>query len=423
MNPRGSNQKSLVTILAVALLVAIAGCNGVGSADGAQQGETASFQDQATSTQDQDRAASTSNAESNSVSQSDDQASGYEAPTEGSNGDDSAGSNPPTVFPVGTSADGITDAADLVAAHIGALEGTSYTLSRTETYTADEYTYAVDTLFARQGAEQLFTADYTGQLQEIYQADNGSPNYIRWETENGVRYLVDEGDVLFPGETAFFIQSILEAGTFEFVEQRTIDDQPVYVFSVTDFRSTQDLQDASPLESIEHLEGAIFVTGDGLVVGLDIILVGPDFEEVVTELHINQAFSKVGTTDITAPSWLEEAEDHAVMMSASLDEDRNFIAVTMERGDTIPAGSRSFIYVGDTPIETVFADGITPGQTFYIFETSGGELTVTMNKPASSNVGTPVPEDLHEVSVAIFHEEYGTVYATTLHLETPEHQH
>jgi hypothetical protein len=88
----------------------------------------------------------------------------------------------------------------------------------------------------------------------------------------------------------------------------------------------------------------------------------------------------------------------------------------MERGDAIPAGSTGYLYLGEITLETTFEDGLEPGQSFYVFESQDGELTVTEVAPTSATIGASVPAEIKDVSLAIFHQEYGTVYASSLPL-------
>lgn len=413
MISRGKGRRRIISTLSLTLIVVLAGCAGFGGFGGSSSDNPPDVADRENPTPPD----GSDDSASDSTSESPDD------PTSDLEGEGSGTDNPVGPFPIGTSDRGITDPTGLVAAHLGVLEDSSYTVSRAETHTTAEYTYSMESSLAVEEQRQRLSVRYAGQTQDIYRADNASPSYIRWESESGIRYLRDEGDVLFPGESAFFVQSLLEASTFEFVEQRTVDDRPVFVFSVTEYSETQDLRDSTPLESIDELDGMVYIRDDGLIVGMDVILTGPDLNEVVTDLHINEAFSAIGTTVITEPSWLQEAHDRAARMIAARSPGGGYISITMEHGDAIPSGSTGYLYIDDITVETTFEDGLVPDQAFYLFESADGELTVTMDEPTSGAIGASVPAEVHEVSVAIFHQDYGTVYASSLALEHPEEHH
>ena len=388
MIARSIDTKSVVPILGVTVMLLLAGCAGLGGDASAPDPEEGGFDT------------------SGGVD-----ADPTPAPTESSDQEIE-----PTLgaFPGGTSERGIDTPVAVIAQHLGVLSDSSYTVVRSEAHTAADYVYSVESTLAVQGETRRLRLDYEGQSQDVYRADNASPSYIRWESTNGGRYLRDEGDVLFPGESAFFVQSVLEAATFEFVEGRTDDGREVFVFAITEFDETSDLRDATPLEDVHDLNGTVAVRSDGVIVDLDIELVGNDFDGRETTLEIGESVSAIGTTTVTEPTWLAEAQDRAVVMVAELDPGREFIAITMERGDSLPPGSTGYLYVGDIALETPIEAGLTPGESFYLYESTAGELTIAMTPPTGSNVGAPVPDGLQEVSVAIYHPDHGTVFASTL---------
>lgn len=393
--------RPIVTVLAVALLVVLAGCGAAGT----------NVESPTTSASDTDggpfgAADEEGEDTSSSGSAADSSGTGPSVPIP-----------PADSFPDGTSIDGIVDPTTIVVAHLGHLEDSSFTNSRTETYATAEYTYTTTNIRSVDGPRQLMSVDYSGQAQEIYRASNASPNYIRWETESGVRYLVDHGNALFLGESTFFIQSLLEASTFEFDRWDTVDDQMVFEFTVESFDSTADLQSATPLETIDDLRGSVSIRDDGLITRLSVVLTGADFEGVQTEIQIEQSFSNVGTTTVGEPTWIGEAEDRAAVMEATLAGDGAYIEVTMVRGDEIPAGTQGYIYIGDIALESVFDAGIATGESFYIYESAAGELTVEGQAPPDGSLGAPVPADVSEVSVAMYHPDVGTMYVSTLSLE------
>ena len=409
MISRSNGNNRVIIIVVVVLLVVLAGCASLDSVRGgpSDQRPAADSQDQSTRGDEQD--GSTTAPPANDTGDP-------AAPTSRLDGDGNSTVQPVGPFPIGTSTQGITDPTALIAAHLGVLDDTSYTVTRAETHSTADYKYLMGSTLEVQGDRQRLAVEYAGQSQDIYRADNATPSFIRWQTETGVRYLRDEGDVLFPGESAFFLQSVLESSEFEFVEQRTVGDRPVFVYSITSFSESQNLRDATPLDAVDELDGTVYVRGDGLISGIDVVLTGSDYEGIVTDLEINEAFSAVGSTTVTEPPWLAEAHDRAALLSATLDQGRTAIAITMEHGDAIPAGSTGYLYLGEITLETTFEDGLEPGQSFYVFESQDGELTVTEVAPTSATIGAPVPAEIKDVSLAIFHQEYGTVYASSLPL-------
>jgi hypothetical protein len=87
---------------------------------------------------------------------------------------------------------------------------------------------------------------------------------------------------------------------------------------------------------------------------LSVLLVGADLDDVLTELKIYQSISGSGTTTVSNPEWLVEAEERAFVMETSLDGNGRYIEITMVRCDEIPAGAQGYFYVGDLALEISF---------------------------------------------------------------------
>lgn len=391
--------RQLATLVLVGILVAGAGCMGIGSSSADPVPVESSSASTPSPTATQTPSPDTSESSSETQAEPDDQVETAD-PT-------------PVLdlgpFPSGISAEGITDSDALLSAHTDALASESFTVVHEEVGSTEEYTFSMKSTLALDGERRFYTVDSMGQVMEVYSAGEDN-EYTRVESPSGVRFMVQPNQTLVPGESPFYIQAFLDAADYEFAERTTFDGQGVFAFKVATFTDARAAASVTPLESAKTFDGVLYVAPNGLIVGFDFMLEGIDFDGTSTKMAIRQSISDVGETSVTEPQWLDDAMDGSVVLSAALGEDNAYIAITMEKGDPVPAGSDLYLFLLDMPLETTMETALKPGQTFYLYEDVDGELVLSNDEPTISAIGSPVPADLAGVDVGIYHFDYGPIY-------------
>jgi hypothetical protein len=100
--------------------------------------------------------------------------------------------------------------------------------------------------------------------------------------------------------------------------------------------------------------------------------------------------SEIGRVSLSVPSWVETAREQRPRVRATYENDRQFVAVTMESGSRIPANeSRLVVYEtgsSDKRYSSKLSESVEPGDTVYLWRDasdSAGAVRIARGAPPS----------------------------------------
>lgn len=230
----------------------------------------------------------------------------------------------------------------------------------------------------REGDGYLTTDQWTDP------ATDGSDVLVRSANDFDERYLKEERSRLEERadiDGADTIAALIDAAMFEASELDERDDTPVVVFEAVDVIDASALEDVERMDRYDDLAASIVVSEDGIV-GYQWELEGEQFDNprVVSE---SGTFDDVGESTLEEPDWVDEARERALELSIEPTADESSFAVTVERGEPIPAGAQIDLSVGRHLSGELDAE-VTQGDTLYLYDDEGRLGTSVNSKPNGS---------------------------------------
>jgi hypothetical protein len=151
--------------------------------------------------------------------------------------------------------------------------------------------------------------------------------------------------------------------------------------------------DVRGAQSITTYEGRLVVSPNGRIHSLDVGAVQQAQYGNATSRFSFQ-LAKVGNVDVSTPPWVSNAREQATTVDFSYEYNQSVLKVTHEGGDTVAAGSQVVI----TPTEgrgvlfTRLPEDFSAGESMYLSPESANKLSVTFGSPpaAETGIGGPV---------------------------------
>lgn len=353
---RGSDnygvKKSLVIVLAVAVLVTTAGCAGVLD-DG-----TGDSVDGATAANETDGAFD---------------------------------------YPDGTGETGF-DADELASRQATIFEDGSYTVATSETVGTDARTFEESTTLVVDGERKVQKTElrHGSSTEETWLfTEPGDETLVRHVFDGDDRYRTVNGPTA-PSTNERSIQRELEAvlrvSEYDVIDVEESDGATVVTYEGTEMSDA--LERLNPADEYDEFVATVSVSDDGIE------RYAYEFEGTsvgATEtVAVETSFSSVGETELERPEWVDKGFENAPEMSISADSE-GVIELAMEAGDPIPEGSTvSLSAIGENYRGTTLDEAFEPGETLSL-SVRDDQLRASVN--ADPDAGDPIDTDWFTVTV------------------------
>lgn len=124
-------------------------------------------------------------------------------------------------------------------------------------------------------------------------------------------------------------------------------------------------------DSIESFQASGTVDEEGIIRELEVAFEHVD-EDVLTLRHSRVTTEEIGEVSVNAPEWLDTAQERAPEVVARFVEDRQFIELTMEGGNSMPSGTNLNVHGndGDYPFPSL-SEPLVAGDTLTLYVEDG----------------------------------------------------
>lgn len=265
-------------------------------------------------------------------------------------------------YPIGVSADGVTNQESLLAAHTDALanESIKTTISVNSNLSDQTTTYNYQ---SKSGNDFSFSA--TQELvqrssTQYYDSTTDEGVYIRKQSGNETSYsvrdpLVKESAFERMTQTRFF-ETFL--GVFEYeVSSTSTGDTQLNSTSVTD---RQNLKRALGVENISTASMDLTVSESGVITNAELFV---DTGDSVNQYNVSV---QSGGVTVGEPSWLDEAQQQAPAMDVSVSENNSYFVLDYTQGRDISEGTVVYVSSAERNQQATVESPLKSGKTYYV---------------------------------------------------------
>ncbi|WP_323171032.1 hypothetical protein [Natrialba sp. PRR66] len=365
-------KKSLVIVLAVAILATTAGCAGVLDGGSTDTGDGA------------DGAAAEGETAVNETDRTID-------------------------YPDGTGETGF-DADELASRQAAILEDGSYTVDTSETISTDARTFEESIALAVDGERkvQKTRLRHESSTEETWLfTESANETLVRQTFDGGDRYRIANGPTA-PSTNERSIRRELEAvlrvSEYDLIDIEESDGTTVVTYEGTEMSDA--LERMNPADEYDEFVATVSVSDDGIE-RYAYELEGTSAGATET-IAVETSFSSVGETELERPEWVDEGFEKAPEVSISTDGGE-IIELAMEAGDPIPEGSTvSLSAIGENYRGASLDEAFEPGETLSL-SVRDGRLRAGVD--ADPDAGDPI--DTEWFTVTLRTENLLTAYEGT----------